>query len=61
MKARSLRMAIIFIGLLLAYFLYPVGLLTTPRGSWTLEQIYRGAATLVIVCWTVTFAVNVRD
>ena len=61
MKARYIRIAIIVIGLLLAYWAYPSGLLNTPSGSWDLEQIYRGAATLVICFWIVIFAVNVRD
>jgi hypothetical protein len=61
MKARYIRIAIIVIGLLLAYWVYPSGLLNTPSGSWNLEQIYRGAATLVICFWIVIFAVNVRD
>jgi hypothetical protein len=61
MKARFIRIVIVVIGLPLAYWVYPSGLLNTPSGSWTLEQIYRGAATLVICFWIVTFAVNVRD
>jgi hypothetical protein len=61
MKARFIRIAIIVIGLLLAYWVYPFGLLNTPSGSWNLEQTYRGAATLVICFWIVIFAVNVRD
>ena len=61
MKARSIRIAIIVIGLPLAYWVSPTGLLNTPAGSWNLEQIYRGAATLVIFFWTLIFAVNVRD
>ncbi len=61
MKARFIRIAIIVIGLPLAYWAYPSDLLNTPSGSWNLEQIYRGAATFVIFFWTVIFAVNVRD
>jgi hypothetical protein len=61
MKARFIRIAIIVIGLPLAYWVYPFGLLNTPSGSWDLEQVYRGAATLVICFWVVIFAVNVRD
>ena len=61
MKARGRRIAIIIIGLSVAYWAYPPGLLNTPRDSWSIEQIYRGAATLVIFFWTITFAVNVRD
>jgi hypothetical protein len=61
MKARYIRIAIVVIGLLLAYWVYPSGLLSTPSGSWNLEQIYRGAATLVICFWIVIFVVNVSD
>jgi len=61
MKARSVRIAIIIVGLPLAYCVYPSGLLNMPSSSWNLEQIYRGAASLVIFFWTVIFAVNVRD
>jgi hypothetical protein len=59
MKARSIRIAIILIGLPLAYWAYPPGLLDTPSAAWSLEQIYRGAATLVILFWSITFAINV--
>jgi hypothetical protein len=61
MKARLIRIAIIVIGLPLAYWVYPFGLLNTPSSSWNLEQIYRGSAAFVICCWIVIFAVNVRD
>jgi hypothetical protein len=61
MKARSIRIAIIAVGLLLAFWAYPPGLLNTLSGPWNMEQVYRGAAALVIFCWTVIFAVNVRD
>ena len=61
MKARFIRIAIIAIGLPLAYWVYPSGLLNTSPGSWSLEQIYRGAATLVICFWIVIFVVNVTD
>jgi hypothetical protein len=61
MKARFIRLAIIVIGLPLAYWVYPSGLLDTPSDSWNLEQVYRGAATLVLCFWIVIFAVNVGD
>ena len=59
-KARYIRLAIVIIGLPLAFWIAPSGLLTTPPGSWSLEQIYRGAAAFVLFCWTIIFAVNVR-
>jgi hypothetical protein len=61
MKARSIRIAIIIIGMPLAYWAYPSGMLDTPPDSWNLEQIYRGSASLVIFFWSIIFAVNVRD
>lgn len=61
MKARFIQIAIIVTGLPLAYWVYPSGLLNTPTNSWNFEQIYRGAAALVVFFWTVIFAVNVRD
>jgi hypothetical protein len=61
MKTRFLRIAIIVIGLPLAYWVYPSGLLDTQSGSWHLEQVYRGAAFLVICFWIVIFAVNAGD
>ncbi len=61
MKARSIRIAIIVIGLPLAYWIAPSGAFTTPPGSWSMEQVYRGAAAFVIFFWTLIFAVNVRD
>jgi len=61
LKARFIRMAIVVIGLPLALWVLPSGLLTTLPGSWSLEQIYRGAAAFVLFFWTIIFAVNVRD
>ncbi len=61
MKARHIRIAIIVIGIPLAYWIAPSGLLTTPPGSWSLEQIYRGAAAFVLFFWVIIFAVNVRE
>ncbi len=59
-KARSIRVAIVIIGLPLAFWIAPSGLFTTPPGSWSLEQIYRGAAAFVLFFWTLIFAANVR-
>ncbi len=60
-KARYIRIAIIVIGLPLAWWVAPSGLLTTPPGAWSMEQVYRGAAAFVIFFWTLIFAVNVSD
>ena len=60
-NARFIRIAIVVIGLPLAIWIAPSGLLTTPPGSWSLEQIYRGSAAFVIFFWILIFAANVRD
>ncbi len=55
------RVIIIALGFTLAYCVYPRDLLTIPWNSWDLEQIVRASASVVIVFWTLTFAVNIRD
>jgi len=60
-KIRVIRIIILVIGLPLAYWVYPAGLLNTSPDSLTLGQFLQGSASLVIFFWTITFAVNVSE
>ncbi len=55
------RIIIVIVGVVLAYWVYPRGLLGTPWNSWNLEQIVRASAFVVIFFWTLTFAINIGD